>query len=144
MRAVACFLFAILPTGAAAQATGDWLCIADQSTGFSNHSGTWRSVDFNAGTRYIIKRSQRQGVAWEVQEFGKPALIPTAICKADFNQFKLLFCEGLGSDFRFNAATGRFLNTYLIGYYSYVPGQPLMDKDGADTPSMEIGTCSAL
>lgn len=135
-------LFTFLaPTAVSAQSAGDWLCIGDQVTGFSKKGGVWHSVDFTAGTRYIIKRSAVQGYAWEVREFGSSAILAVALCKADFNEAQFLFCTGLGGEFRFNSRTLRFLNAYLIGY---VPGDTAFSKDGSDTPSIEIGTCSKL
>jgi hypothetical protein len=56
-----------------------------------------------------------------------------------------LFCHGLGSEFRLNKNNMRFLNAYLIGYWS--DGQTkglLLGAEGDNTPSIEIGRCTPL
>jgi hypothetical protein len=126
----------VLSAPAAAQPTGQWLCISDQATGFTFESGKWRPTNFKAGDRYIIRRSKLKGVAWEVQNFGSKDIWPVATCDEDFNSYKFLFCHGF-YEFKFNAASNRFLKAYLLGYYTNT-------REGEDTPSIEIGTCSEI
>lgn len=130
---------------AAGQTGPAWLCITDQSTGFTNESGSgWRAADFKAGRRYLIKRGNREGVAWEVREFGDASPIPAAVCSEDFTELKVLSCRGILTEFKFNGASGRFLRTYIGGYWTYTPNHEFFGSDSGDTPILEIGTCSSL
>ena len=38
-------------------AADNWLCISDKSTGFMSKNGSWESVNFTAGDKYMIKEA---------------------------------------------------------------------------------------
>lgn len=83
--------------------------------------------------------------AWEVKEVGKKAA--NIFCKEDFNGIGSLFCGGLGTQFRFNNGSLRFMNTYVIGYWSDANPKDkseFMGEEGGNTPGIEIGKCSPL
>ena len=146
MRLVsACLLATVLPGAAVAQSSRTWLCISDKSTGFSNETVSgWRSADFTAGDRYIVKQGSQASGAWVVQPFGEENPFAAMTCPNDFTSDKILHCRGMLTEFKFNAGTGRFLRAYLGGYWTYVPGNPFFGKDRGDTPQIEIGTCASL
>lgn len=142
-NAIALIVCGLSPSFANAQTTA-WLCITDSSVGFSKDSGSWSSARFTPGDKYIIKSSQRQGVAWEVRKFGSQTPLADGICKQTFTAAKILNCTGFFTEFHFNAGTGRFLRIYFAGYWTYIPGDNLTGNDNGDTPVIEIGTCSAV
>jgi len=124
-----------------------WLCLTEKSTGFGYDAATknWRSVDFGTTRdRYIVAPSTKKDWVYEVRRFGtEKGVLPDAWCKADFAAGTFLHCTGVLAEFKFNRKTGRFLKSYLAGYWTYAPGVN-ETQEGGDTPSIEIGTCSAV
>ena len=64
-------------------------------------------------------------------------------CDKDFNDQGYLFCQGAGENFNFNRQTLRFLHSFPFGYIE-PPKNSFWGPEGAATPFLEIGTCSAL
>lgn len=67
-------------------------------------------------------------------------------CKEGFNDVGMLFCESglFPRRLRFNKNNGRFLATYLFGYYAVglkFLGKVVTDETSG-TPFIEIGKCS--
>lgn len=137
----------LIPTVAKADT---WLCIADRSTGFyyNESSKKWLQTNFKTeNNRYIIKRSQRDNLTWEVNEFGAAeSFFPHAVCNSDFTEGGFLHCTGILSEFKFNKNNGRYVYTFTGSYITYNPQSSLemFRKDGGDTPLIEIGTCSRI
>ena len=134
---------AVLAAPAAAQSSGGWSCTSEKTTGFSNSSGTWASVDFAVQARYTIRPLPGSTARWIVRPADRSDVVE-ANCPEDFSRLQVLHCRGTVTEFKFNRATGRFLKAYLAGYWSYTPGAPFFNQDGSDTPTIEIGTCSKL
>ncbi len=138
-------VFVVSPAYAGAES---WLCITDKSNGFVYNTilKEWRDATFRVErNRYIIRKSDQGGNAFEVRKFGQPSGFPEAICKDGFEKGAGVFlhCNGFMGQFKFNRKTNRFLKTYLGGYWTYAPG--VNDtREGDDTPSIDIGTCSPL
>jgi hypothetical protein len=86
---------------------------------------------------------------WAVWEFGNDHW-PLLTCQTEFTEYGGLWCEGVSSDrFGFNANNGRFIADNLLGYIqSGTPGNLDINgkviPEGANTPSISIGRCSAL
>ncbi len=124
-----------------------WLYLTDKSTGFKYDpiSRQWNSVDFKtAKERYIIRPGSTKGTVYEVRKFGvENTPLPDAWCSEDFAAGTFLHCKGIMGEFKFNRKTGRFLKTYLAGYWTYAPGINATTESG-DTPSIDIGTCSTI
>lgn len=139
--------FALTASSVSAQT---FLCIADQSTGFSysQASRSWETKRFNVSdNRYIIRKSNRNPYLWEVNQFGKDEpFLPFSGCKDDFNDFGFLHCAGLGGELTFNRENGRYILYYMGQYAAYNPNSDVPDyrKDGGDTPFIEIGKCSKI
>lgn len=127
-----------------------FLCIADNATGYAYDptSKEWKSAKFNfEGSRHIIKRSSGSQYAWEVNEYGvTEKWFPDAGCKEDFNTVGLLYCEGVGRDFRFNKSNGRYIFYFAGSYINFDPRSERegYQKDGGDTPFIELGTCTKI
>jgi hypothetical protein len=128
---------------AAQEPARGWACASQKTTGFSNASGEWISVDFAVQAKYVILPGRVAGTAWEVRSGSRSDLVEAA-CPEDFSRLEVLHCRGTMTELKFNRATGRFLRAYLAGYWSYTPNAPFFSKDGGDTPLLEIGTCSKL
>ena len=117
-----------------------YLCIADQSTGFSFDKTTeqWSATNFNVSeNKYIVRRIRIRDPAdsifidWQGE-------IPEIICEERINVRSLMCDESNHADFFFSAKTMRYMKVSSFGYL--VP----LDQVGDDTPFIEIGKCSPL
>jgi hypothetical protein len=125
-----------------------YLCIVDQSTGFQFRDGKWRSVDFIAGSKYIVRRVRlgeldnvSKGATWGVYEHGETYAV--AGCREPGeNTYGVLggrlICTGYAK-VAISRDTLRFQIVYEGNYVT--PARPEGDSD---TPSVAIGRCSAL
>lgn len=119
-----------------------YLCVAEHSTGFSYNKVTkeWENANFKADEKYVIAKADGTKHAWQVTEIGKTS--PSFRCESDFTEYGYLSCPGIGGDFNFNKKNGRFLFSYLIGYYTVIPEVNQGKDEGSDTPLIGIGKCS--
>lgn len=122
-----------------------FLCVADKATGFffDKVKKEWVSTNFRTSAKYLVTPSNQPDVSWEVKQVGEKWAHAT--CARDFNSNGNLICEGFGTEFRFNRNSLRYMNVYLIGYWS--DGNPksgVGGEEGGNTPSIEIGKCSPL
>lgn len=145
-------LIAALPAIADTPPTGPFLCITEQSTGFSFDAKTksWQRTRFESGEKLILKRvTNKPGShpidgTWAVWHFGQDDF-PWIACKDEFNAQGYLFCGPDGqSMFSFNATNHRFISAYLVGYIQGSGPAFLNLPEGSDTPFINIGTCAAL
>jgi hypothetical protein len=158
-------LVAALPAGSVAPPTGPFLCIVEQATGFTfdGQTKSWRQTSFSAGEKLILKRTDQTlheampgvsipvGGVWAVWHFGDERW-PQYICKSDFSEVGVLWCESSGvldGRFGLNIRNHRFITDSSYGYIQAgMPGYRGADykplPEGSNTPSIEIGTCAAL
>jgi hypothetical protein len=125
-----------------------YLCIGNDATGFSpdEKSKKWVVTRYNT-RKYVIKApykgegapSGSLSAVLAVYEFGGDQVYPEAFCEKGFNDIGSLFCQGLGTDFKFNRATKRFIFSFPFGYID----PPKGFFEGA-APYFEIGTCSPV
>src|SRR5690349_11292875 len=120
------FRFAILAVGTLTLARADadsaseqYLCVPDQSTGFSFSNGGWHPTNFRTGDKkYLVRRTKTEDdvkdAKWLVVELGSD--YPTAVCEKDFNEAGFLFCEGI-LRWSMGKKSLRFLGAYLFGFY---------------------------
>ena len=140
----ACRLFVIAicaNASVALHAVSGYVCVVNESTGFSRSEGEWKSTSFRAGRRYNVSRAQSgetlfftegQKPVWVVKEVGDKNA--SFWCKSDFTSAGAIRCDGVGGEFWFNRENLRFQEYYAIGYVN--------DSKG-DTPLVAIGTCSS-
>jgi hypothetical protein len=152
--------------------SNSFLCIGEQSTGFSydkeHHS--WHATRFRAEEKYIIRRVTKDTVGevdngmripltskWAVWPFGNDKR-PLVECKNDFDENGVLSCEDGIPGFQFSKKNGRFIVGTIYGYvingfslsFSIDADNKMNAKsianeaDGSTTPYVEIGTCSAI
>jgi hypothetical protein len=128
-----------------------YLCIGDQSTGFSmNKHGGWGATSFRTG-RYVIRVPDKgpdqpgaaEHSAMAVYNFGDNEPRDYIYCTDDFNAAGYLFCKGVQERFSFNRKTLRFVHWFIDGYID-PPHQGLSESDGSARPFIEIGTCSQI
>jgi hypothetical protein len=144
------YILAVLVMTFSMQSTADnWLCIVDDSNGFSLKDGSWKPTLFEVGGKYMIKEASQQeksiyGSVYQVNHFGDDG--PNWLC-GDFGSNEdakeLLVCEGFaiaGDTFKYNPSTGHFLATHTAGYvHTFDDGRVF-----GDTPHIQIGKCSKL
>src|SRR5882757_3742133 len=119
----ACALAALLFC-ASAVADDQYLCVPDQSNGFSfDKQDGWRTTNFKvAGKKYLFRRVKADdaykllGAKWMVFELGEQS--PLAWCEKDFDDRGHIACASLGHlyEWRMNRNTMRFLLAYVAGY----------------------------
>jgi hypothetical protein len=130
-----------------------WLCVGDQSAGFTYQKGKWRAVIFNGVSAFKIvirvpTAEDKEFLArpnilddknptWLAIPLGEP--FPTMACREAGNP-TFVICEGAIQELRFNKSNLRFQYTYRPGY---IDGKPGSDSSG-DEPKMAIGLCSAI
>ncbi len=118
-----------------------YLCVPDLITGFryNNYSKTWEQANFKTDYKYIITRSQFKEYAFDVIKIGDN--YPTSLCKEGF-KYGVLHCSGT-TNFKFNKKNGRYLKTYVIGYWTVDPDCNIVPTDEkSGSPYIEIGKCS--
>lgn len=151
-RIIFAVLLGVLVSGAA---WGEgWVCIGDQSAGFSYNKRTdkWDQTFFATDAKYLIRRPNQKKQPppgselfvnpprWEVVRFGKK--YPLFRCGRGFEENAMSICGGLTGDFLFNPQTLRYLKTYKHGYVNH--GTPDEPDEKSDTPLIEIGTCAPM
>jgi hypothetical protein len=107
---------------------------------FNMTSKNWEHATFKANSKYVMSKPEDGSSAFVVREIGKS--FPIAICKKDFYEAGFLFCDGPSGEFKFNRINGRYISTYLMGYFNVVPSVNEITDATSDTPNVEIGKCS--
>jgi hypothetical protein len=88
-------------------------------------------------------KDEKPAFQWVVAPEGR-AVIEGGFCGSDFAADTFLHCRGFGGNFTFNRRSQRFERWYPGGYASYAPGVNDITDENADTPFIEIGTCTRL
>jgi hypothetical protein len=145
-RVVLAVLTLLIVSGPAFAAT-EYLCVAEQSTGFKYDKSTkaWRQAKLNKTQRYKIRRPRLEDfltepMAWAVVQNNDP--VARFGCKNEIN-YGFLDCSGPGTaQYMFNFRTMRYTSAFLYGYVN--SGLPKSPDERAETPYIEIGTCSIV
>lgn len=142
-------LAALVVASVSAQAES-YFCTVTMQAGLNYDKATkqWSSARFTANRQYMVRRptseeDKQSGPTkypWIVVRHGSTNLIPDAVCAKDFDD-DVIWCEGLGSEFKFNRKRLRFLTTYEYGYWHWIEG---LSKEGDDTPAVGGGMCSKV
>jgi len=136
-------LIALLAFSSAA--SGEYLCVAEEATGFM-FDKTRRATEFNVDSSKFTIRKYKEDEYWMRMRKG-PGY--------DYGVFKLgeeedgaryrchgpsldsFVCEGPSGDFNFALDYGRFVRTYTVGYWN---GQ----DNNKNNLRIEIGRCSKI
>jgi hypothetical protein len=128
-----------------------YLCVADLSAGFKpgadpGDSSGWEYGHFvTQEKKYVVRRSAKPGIAWEVRKLGNDTPRPDYVCPRDgLKDGVLLRCywtldnEEIRNEdtFKMNARALRFLESNLFGYW--------LDENDKGTPQVTIGRCSRM
>ena len=115
-----------------------YLCVAEQAAGFSydKEKKEWKTTTFGVRSKYVVSKAEGAKHAFEVTEIGKT--VPSFYCESDFDRLGFLRCPNALGEFKFNKDNGRYLSSYLAGYYDMLSEE----HEGSDTPYLEIGKCS--
>jgi len=120
-----------------------YICVAEHVVGFGYDKFTkkWEGALFSQKGKYVIsecsdKEGYFSGCSYKVTKVGAGYFCD---CKG-FNVSGSLLCECIGGigEFKFNKKTGRYLYSYLFGYWNDLEDT----KEGNNTPYIEIGICS--
>lgn len=113
-----------------------YLCIADKATGFSFNKAkkTWETTQFDVSEdKYLLTQKDDQ---WSWTKVGEKY---GAVCDKGFTSAGYFRCDYFEIIYM-NRNNLRFQKTYPYGY----PNDADTEKEGASTPSVEIGRCSAM
>lgn len=69
---------------------------------------------------------------------------PFGVCEQGVSEFGYIFCSTFGGDFRINVETGRFVHSFILGYFNVAREDIGSDKEKENTPYIEIGVCSTF
>jgi hypothetical protein len=121
-----------------------YLCVQEMSTGFAfdEKLKKWTNAMFHPTEKYIVTTSSSSGRPYHISKIGLN--MPVGYCEKGFTDHGSLFCDLDYGQFKFNKSTGRFLVSYMAGYYASGPGSSNTDGLGlgSDTPFIAIGKCS--
>lgn len=126
-----------------------WLCTSQTATGFfyDRSNRAWKPTTFKPEGRFIVAAIPMKGemapFQWVIAPEGE-AVIMGGFCGKTFSAGTFLHCSGLGGTFSFNQRSQRYSHYFPGGYVAYAPGVNDLTDETADTPFLEIGTCSRL
>lgn len=120
-----------------------YLCLQEVATGFSfdENLKKWKEAVFYPEKKYIVAISKDRDRPYQITEVGHK--MPSGYCEKGFPEEELS-CEIRDGQFKFSKTTGRFIVSYMNGYYMAGPGGRFADGSffGTDTPYIAIGKCS--
>lgn len=112
-----------------------YLCIAEQATGFAYDKNTkqWKSTPFSAQRKYVISKATRPGILFDDAAFQIAKVresSPSGECKHGFGDNDSLYCEMIpAGNFKSSKANGRFIRANPFGYVEV--GQVILGKTKA-------------
>jgi hypothetical protein len=117
-----------------------YLCLQEMATGFAfdEKLNKWTNAVFHPTEKYIVTTSISSGQTYQISKMGLE--MPVGYCEKGFTNQGNIFCDMSFGQFMFNKSTGRFLVSYMTGYYDTGPGTHLPHL--LDTPFIAIGKCS--
>ncbi len=135
-------LLSLVAGHASAQAL---LCTEDAAAGFvfDKQTKSWVATTAKPSHKYVVRKSSNSLAKLEIGELGTKA--PVAFCESDFEQEQVR-CRGYFQEFFINRSEMRFTRIYYAGYWNesslkeLAPGR----KEGDDSPSVFIGTCTGI
>ena len=131
-----------------AEDSDSYICVADQTTGFTFEQGTWKSTNFKEDRKFLFKRevAQHDGPnwnsgdkIWSMSELGQENSSMLCSDKVNLSSGPIVLddivCHGF-TNVKFNKKSLRVLLSYFVGF---------TDGDNNDnTPTITIGKCSKL
>jgi hypothetical protein len=139
MRLFALVIFSMLATVASAD---PWLCTTEQTTGFVFKNDNWEPGRFTVEDRkYILRKLTEADFYYRGDNKYGLFLLGMDLVGTPCTNPSLsgnIFCEDFVGQFKFSTKSGRFLMTYMSGYWD--------SKSDAEshTPLISIGRCSKI
>ncbi len=145
----------------AATAEDQWLCKAEQASGFAKSDGEdWQAASFTSERQLVLKRASAEDITQVVElvdtrgaslPFGSMPVfvvkqgeeqLPIASCPMELKDGQTLLCKGPWSwtTFYFSAETGRYLYVSPLGFWDVKDGDTDHPSAG-QSPFSEIGSC---
>jgi hypothetical protein len=139
MRLFALVILSMLATVASAD---PWLCITEQTTGFVFKNGNWEPGRFTVEDRkYILRKLTEADFYYRGDNRYGLFLLGTDLVGTPCGDPSIsgnIFCEDHAGQFKFSTKSGRFLMTYMSGYWDSTA------DDKSHTPLISIGRCSKI
>jgi hypothetical protein len=130
------------PAIASSNVDGPYLCLPEDATGFSFDKSEWRTVSFNVSNeRFLVKALEEKDkkksdtksqFTHGIYPHGNK--YPAMKCRYS-DATEAFYCDGIGEAI-FSTRTGRFIRTYVAGYWS--------GDSVDDAPYIMKGKCSLL
>ena len=136
------FTLVILSMLATVASADPWLCTTTQSTGFVFRNGGWAPATFAIEDgRYILRKLTKYDFYFRGQnqyglfKLGTDMLgMPCGGAPISEN----VFCGDVTRHFKFSTQSGRFLMTFMSGYWDSVTDET------PEIPQISIGRCSKI
>lgn len=116
-----------------------YLCVAEESTGFIFDNGEWKRASFNINNhKYILRKLKKDEKPLMADRPHSYGLYKLGSNKQRFSCFHNIdfYCEGIAEEFYFSPESGKYLMSYMLGYWK--------DEYGSNTPSISRGRCSKI
>ena len=119
-----------------------WVCHIDQSTGFVFKNGHWQTATFVfEDGKYILRKLNKDDFYYRGENkyglFGLGTDLLGMPCSEASNT-EVFFCGDATRQFNFSTQSGKFLMTFLSGYWESET------DDEPDSPQIAIGRCSTI
>ncbi len=139
MRLFALVILSMLATAASAD---PWLCTTEQTTGFVFKKDNWEPGRFTVEDRkYILRRLTEGDFYYRGENRYGLFLLGTDLVGTPCSEPSIsgnIFCEDYVGQFKFSTRSGRFLMTYMSGYWDSIA------DDKSHTPLISIGRCAKI
>jgi hypothetical protein len=127
---------------AAVAGADPWLCITEQTTGFVFKKDKWEPERFTVEDRkYILRKLIEGDFYYRGDNRYGLFLLGTDLVGTPCSDSSIsgnIFCEDYVGQFKFSTKSGRFLMTYMSGYWDSIV------DDESHTPLISIGRCSRI
>lgn len=128
------------------KAVETYLCVAEEAAGMRYVDGSgWTAGALRSRSKYLVAREKRGEInlGWRVTPFGESLVLFPSCEENSFDSGRTVACGhflpfSVFGNFVLNRNNKRFMRVY---WGTYLGGDA---RAGADTPYLEIGTCTAL
>lgn len=136
-------IFAMSPLSSyGGESSNTYLCISEESTGFYYEKGQWGRASFNVKNDKFILREIKTGESGYLDKENSYGIFPIGekqpelqcgISESEDN----FVCQGLLGQLYFSPKSGRFIKTYITGYWDGI-------DSNENTPVITRGRCSKI
>ena len=134
--------FTLLFSSLAYSKDDTYLCIAEESTGFYFENGKWGQAKFDVSEeKFLIRKIKTHEVGY-VDKKNNYGIYPLGenysvhVCEQN-QRTKKMICNGITGKIFFSPTSGRFLKSYIFGYWEGI-------DNNTNTPHLMRGRCSKI